>query len=288
MTTDVFFGSQAEREKQYDARSSVADFPGYMQAYADRAREVAASHLARIDIAYGPASAQRLDIFAPSGAACAPVFMFIHGGYWRALRKEDMYGIAPELVKAGIAVVFVEYTLAPEATLAQIVGEMQAAVAWLYAHGRAHGLDPDRLYVGGSSAGGHLAAMLMTLGWPARNGLPDDVIKGGVALSGLFDLRPLIDTVVNSWLHLSEAEAWSLSPAAHPPQTTGEMVLSVGGKETLGFKQQTCVLEKQWRLAGLPVVRVDMPDADHFNIVFALADEASPLFQATRDLILRK
>jgi len=287
LTIDVFFDAQPTRETQYDARGSVDDFPGYMRRYAERAHAARRHHPGSIDLPYGPGVAERLDIFPAPGARLAPVFVFIHGGYWRALSKEDMHGVVPALTQAGVAVVALEYTLAPEATLAEIVREVRSAVAWLHAHGRVYGLDPDRIHVSGSSAGGHLAAMLMAPEWPARYGLPDNVIKGAVALSGLFDLRPLCDTVVNSWLQLTEAQAWALSPMSHVPPTSAPLILAVGEQETLGFKRQTQAMHALWQQHGLPVSMMEVDAADHFSIVFDLADEKSGLFKATLDMILR-
>jgi len=285
MTIDVFFDAQPTRETQYDARASVDDFPAYMRQYAERAHTARRNHPAILGLPYGPGVAEKLDIFPAAGAPLAPVFIFIHGGYWRALSKEDMHGVVPALTQAGVAVVLLEYTLAPEATLAEIVREVRSALAWIHAHGRAYGLDPDRIHVSGSSAGGHLAAMLMAPGWPARYGLPEDVIKGAVALSGLFDLRPLCDTVVNDWLQLTDAQAWALSPMAHVPATSAPLILAVGGKETLGFKRQTQAMHALWQQHGLSVSMMEVAAADHFSIVFDLADEKSGLFKATLDMI---
>ena len=318
MSVDLLFASQAEREVQYDARASVADFAGYMREYAERSAQVRARHAAVLDLQYGPGIAERLDIFlpdamarhgtaAPRGATAAPdaaarsrnvapvagtsvpsapVFIFIHGGYWRAQRKEDMYSFLPAFTQAGIAVVVVEYTLVPEATLAEVVREMRSALAWLYQNAANHGLDADRFFVGGSSAGGHLAAMLMAPDWPARYGLPDDVVKGAVALSGLFDLRPLCGTVVNSWLHLTEAQALSLSPINLTPTRPCPLVLAVGGRETEGFKRQTQAMKAHWQRHGMPVNEVAAPDCDHFSLLFELGRKESDLFAATRALMM--
>ncbi len=287
MSVELLFDSQAEREMQYDARASVADFAGYMREYAERSETVRTGHPALLDIAYGPGIAERLDIFLPvARAAPAPVLVFIHGGYWRAQRKEDMCSFVPAYTQAGIAVVIVEYTLVPEATLAEVVREMRSALAWLHRHGSHYGLDADRLFVSGSSAGGHLAAMLMAPDWPARYGLPDDVIKGAVALSGLFDLRPLCTTVVNSWLQLTETQALALSPIQYVPARSGPLILAVGGRETQGFKNQTQAMWQTWQSHGLTVHQVDAPDCDHFSLLFELGTPDSALFQATRQMIL--
>lgn len=287
MSVDLLFGSQAEREVQYDARASVADFAGYMREYAERSEQVRARCAGVLDLHYGPGMAERLDIFLPAASAApAPVLVFIHGGYWRAQRKEDMCSFVPAYTQAGIAVVVVEYTLVPEATLAEMVREMRSALAWIYQNAQHYGLDRERLFVSGSSAGGHLAAMLMAPGWPQRFGLPEDVVKGGVALSGLFDLRPLCQTVVNSWLQLSEAQAWELSPLRSIPARCGPLLLAVGGRETLGFHNQTQAMLQAWQQQGLGVAQIAAAECDHFSLLFELGRPESALCASTKALIL--
>ena len=131
---------------------------------------------------------------------------------------------------AGAAVATLEYAAA-RSHAARVVREVRSAVAWLYRNAAAYGVDPARIYVSGSSAGGHLAGMLAAPDWQARYGVPDDVIKGTLALSGLFDLRPLCDISVNDWLRLTPEQARLQSPIFHLPAQAGPMLLAVGGLE---------------------------------------------------------
>lgn len=205
---DLFFPTIAEREVQYNARESVADFDACVRRYAESAAAVKSRRPGLLNLRYGMGQDERLDLFLPAAnRGPAPLFVFIHGGYWRAQRKEDAPVMAEAFNAAGAAVAVPEYTLAPEATLPEIVREMRSALAWLYHNAATYGVDPERIYVGGSSAGGHLAAMLAAPAWPARYGVPDDVIKGTLALSGLFDLRPLCDVLPNTWLQLTPEQA---------------------------------------------------------------------------------
>lgn len=283
---DLLFSDLAERAVQYNARASVPDFDACVREYAELAA-VACSRCAAVpDLYYGMGAAERLDIFLPR-ADCrpAPVFVFIHGGYWRSQTKEDAPIMAPVFNAAGVAVVPVEYTLLPEGTLGETVREVRSAIAWIYHHAEQYGLDRNRIYVGGSSAGGHLAGMLAAAGWQDRYRVPDDVIKGVVALSGLYDIRPLCDINVNEWLRLYPDQAERLSPLFHLPRPGLPMIVSVGGLETQGFKNQTAAYEAACREAGLDVRRVDAPHCNHFNLLCELAKADSPLTQATLKMI---
>jgi len=182
---------------------------------------------------------------------------------------------------AGAAVAVPEYTLVPEATLGEVVREMRSALAWLYHNAAAYGVDRDRIYVGGSSAGGQLAGMLAAPDWPARYGVPDDVVKGTLALSGLFDLRPLCDILPNTWLQLTPDQAAHQSPIFHLPKRAGPMLLAVGGLETQGFKNQTEAFERAWKGAGLQATRIPTPQCNHFDLVNELEDPNSDLTRAT-------
>src|SRR5690606_2139209 len=139
-----------ERGRQYDARGSVADFDACVAEYASLARKVNRECVGVYDLQYGQARAERVDIFPTVlSAQPAPVVVFIHGGYWRSQGEEDAPRVAQACARAGVAVCTLEDTLLPEATLAEVVGQVRSAVAGLYRNGSAYGLDPRRLYVGG-------------------------------------------------------------------------------------------------------------------------------------------
>lgn len=283
---DLLFDTLEERDRQYNARASVADFDACVRDYAERAQEARRQCVGIHDLRYGMGQAERLDLFPVASArSSAPLLIFIHGGYWRAQTKEDAPLMAKVFTDAGVAVATLEYPLLPEATLAETVREVRSAVAWLYRHGADYGVDPSRIYASGSSAGGHLTGMLMAPGWQASYGLPPDVIKGGVGLSGLYDIQPLCDTHINAWLRLHPEQAKRLSPLFHLPDITTPLVLTVGGLETDGFKNQTNVFEAAWREKGYPVTRVEAAHCNHFNLLCELALPDSPLTRETLKMI---
>jgi arylformamidase len=193
--------------------------------------------------------------------------------------------MAAALTGAGVAVVMLEYTLLPEATLAEVVRETRSAIAWLYRHGSAYGIDPQRIHVCGSSAGGHLVGMLYSDDWQSRFHVPQDVIKGVIGLSGLYDIRPLCDISVNEWLRLYPDQAALLSPALRLPEQAPPLVLAAGGLETTGFKNQTLQFHEDVSKRGLPVSLVPNTHSNHFTIVNELAEPSSELFEATLALI---
>ena len=136
--------------------------------------------------------ARRLDLFPTAAADSAPLFVFIHGGYWRSLDKSDTSFVAPALAQAGLTVVVPNYALCPSVTIEQITMQMVKAVAWTYRNATLYGGNPKRVYVGGHSAGGHLAVMMALCDWPTyAKGLPRDLVKGVLAISGLYDLEPV-------------------------------------------------------------------------------------------------
>lgn len=284
---DLYFADLAERGRQYDARGSVVDFDACVAQYARLAREVNRDCVGLYDLQYGQASTERLDLFPTVlGAQPAPAFIFIHGGYWRSQAKEDAPIMVKPFTQAGVAVCTLEYTLLPEATLPEVIRQVRSAVAWLYRNGLQYGIDPNRLYIGGSSAGAHLAAMAAAQGWPSLYGLPEDVVKGFAGLSGLYELAPLCQIAPNEWLQLHTDQTARVSPLQHLPRAGLPMVLAVGGLETQGFKNQTTTYEAACRAAGLSVNRVPVPQCNHFDLLCEWAAPQSDLTRAVLDMIL--
>lgn len=284
---DLNFSSLEERAVQYNARASVADFDACVAEYTRLADEVKGLCPGVYDLRYGEGVANRLDLFPViQSKQPAPLLVFMHGGYWRSQTKEDAPIMAKAFTDAGIAVCTLEYTLLPEATLAETVREMRSAIAWLYRNAGRYGIDARRIHVAGSSAGGHLAAMLAAPGWQEKFNLPADVIKGMLSLSGLYDIRPLCDINVNEWLQLHPEQAQRLSPLFQLPRADMPVLLAVGGLETDGFKNQTYAYGAACRAQGVAVHRVETPHCNHFNLLCELHDSASDLSKATFKMVL--
>ena len=269
---------------QYNARASVADYEQYPRLYrelSDRAHDTLECFR---DIAYGLGAAERLDIF-PASRPDAPVLLFVHGGYWRALSKADSAFMAPALTAAGACVVVIDYDLAPAVSLDHIVDQVRRALGWIHGNIAAFGGDPQRLYASGSSAGGHLVGMLLAAGWQAEYGLSPHVLRGALPISGLFDLCPLLDTHINGWMQLDEAAARRNSPQFNLPVDGGELVVAYGALETAEFARQSADYLAAWRGRGLPARLLAVPERNHFDVVLELGQPGAPLYQALVELM---
>jgi arylformamidase len=202
------------------------------------------------------------------------------------LSKNESTFMAGALTRRGISVVSVDYALAPAATLEEIIRQVRAAIAWLHHHGAAHGIDPERLHVGGSSAGGHLAAAIVSGGWREQAGLPEDVVKGAMPVSGLFDLAPIARSFVNEWMRLDDARVLATSPIHHLPTRAPKLVLAWGRDETSGFPDQSNRYAAAWRAAGFEAATMEVADRHHFDIILDWCDDDSAMTRACAEMIL--
>ncbi|HMA89206.1 MAG TPA: alpha/beta hydrolase [Burkholderiales bacterium] len=270
--------------REYNNRALVPDHAQYFARWAERSAHARATMTCYLDREYGPAPGEKLDIF-PARKGDGSVLMFIHGGYWRSLDKRDFSYLAPTWVDAGVSLVVVNYDLCPTVTIEEIVRQMLCASAWLYRHAEEYGMDEERLFVCGHSAGAHLTAMMMAALWPVFDpGLPRDLFKGGLAISGVYDLRPLVAVdFLSADLRLDEASALKVSPAYLPPATRAPVYTCVGGLESSEFKRQNALLAQRWRSAV--AADIPMPGRHHFSVVDELANPASPLFAAAKRMM---
>lgn len=274
------FSTQAELDAQYDVECSVPDFTIYAQHYVDESK--LARHRLRCDqdIAFGPTRAEYLDIF-PAEQRNAPILLFIHGGYWRMLSAKEFSCVAFGPVKAGVTVIVVNYALCPAVSVDEIVRQARASVAWTWRNAASFGGDRDRIYVSGHSAGGHLTAMCMNTDWAQDYGLPDDVIKGGCSVSGVFDLRPIRYTGMQPAIQLDDGVIMRNSPQLLPVRKQRTpMLFSVGGDEPAEFQRQTHDYLQQWQLAGNDGQLVPQPGKNHFDAIYGFEEIDSDLCQS--------
>ena len=273
------FRTRAEIDAQYDVESSVEDFGVHVEFFLSNSARARRMLKPALDIPYGPTAAEHLDLY-PARAPDAPVHMFIHGGYWHSLSSKEFSFVAEGLVEAGVAVAVLNYDLCPNVTMTEIVRQNRAAVKWLYENARRYNCDPDRLSVSGHSAGGHLTAMLMATDWPGIYGLPQDVVKSGCAVSGLFDLAPFEHSWLQPKLKLDAGEIARNSPIRHIPQSAGPLIVTLGGDESAEFHRQSQDFLAAWTRAGLPGTYLDLPGLNHFTVLEGYMDRRSPLCSA--------
>jgi arylformamidase len=226
---------------------------------------------AHLGLRYGDAPRCLIDYFAAD--APGPLVVFFHGGYWQMRAKEDFSFIADSLLAHGLHVALVGYTLAPEATLAQIVDEARNALSWLRAHAVEHGGDAHRMVSTGWSAGAHLVAM--TLG--------EAGIAGGLALSGIYDLEPVRLTYVNEKLRLAASEVRALSPL-HLPADAPPLVVAYGDAELPELQRQSRDFFDARMAAGQPVRLLPLPGLNHFTVLREWADPQGQIVRAVREL----
>lgn len=277
--TQLYRGmDRAALDREYDARATVPDIAPFLAAYRSGTAAARRDLPCRIGLAYGPTEPERLDLYPAARPAArpgpAPVFLYIHGGYWRLLDAADSGFMAPFLTRAGACVAVLNYALAPAVTLDEIVRQCRAALAWLRANVAAQGGDPARIHVAGSSAGGHLAAMLASA---------EPCVAGATLLSGLYDLEPLRHCHVHDWLRLDAAAAARNSPALLPPPRVGlPLVFSAAATETGEFLRQTAGHAARCAAAGCAVTTVaPPPGSNHFDLPLQLCAD-TPLSRAVR------
>jgi arylformamidase len=271
----------ADVERGYNNRAAVPEHPRWFARWAELSAAARATLAPRLDLRYGPNPKETLDLFLPVGKARG-TFVFIHGGYWRALDKADHSFVAEPFVASGIAVAVINYDLCPAVSIATIVDECRRAVAWVAREGGGHGANPERIVVGGHSAGGHLAAMMLATDWRAM-GFAADPLAGAVSLSGVHDLGPMVLFSFNADFKLDAAEAARLSPVNLAPRSRAPLLIAVGGDETSEFLRQATLMWDAWpqsRPAGStgPLV---VPARHHFSVVADYADPDSELTRAT-------
>ncbi|WP_174502581.1 alpha/beta hydrolase [Acidiphilium sp. C61] len=249
--------SRIERDRAYDNSSAVPESPALNEARIAASREYRARHAEALDLRYGPRERNLWDIY-PAGTADAPCLVFIHGGYWQRNRREDFACLAEGVRAHGWSCALPGYTLAPEATLAEIVAEINQALDWLAVHGAAHGVS-GKVVLSGWSAGGHLAAM----------GLNHRRVTAGLAISGVFELGPLRDTYLDEKLHLTDEQVAALSPL-RLPAVAKPLAIAYGSRELAALVSDSRDLHALRAASHAPGPLVPVAGADHFTILDAL------------------
>lgn len=276
-------------DRLYNNRALVPDYAEYFARWAQASVIARQTPSCRLDVPYGDGPGETLDIFPASGAK-APVLVFIHGGYWRALDKADHSFIAPVFTQPGACVVIPNYALCPVVTIPHIILQMVKVLAWTYRHIAVSGGDPRRITVVGHSAGGHLAAMLMACAWQAyAKDLPTKLVKNALSISGVYELDSIRRTpFLQESLRLTPAQVKKASPAwlPRPKVSGGRGVLCAvaGGAESAAFLQQKELIRQAWGERVVPVCET-LPGMNHFSMLEALTQPGHRLHQLACSLL---
>jgi arylformamidase len=267
----IVYGSMDRQalDAAYNNSAAVADSELYLDDWLRRSETLRTRMPQHLDLVYGEALRARLDFFA-SDRRGAPTLLFFHGGYWQRNAKESFGFIAEGPLAHGFHVAVAGYTLAPEATMDGIVREARAALHWLHQHLVTLGGDPTRLYVGGWSAGGHLTAMLMG----------EAVVRGGLAISGLFDLEPIRLSYLNDKLGLDAEQARRNSPMLNLPASASSLIIAYGSGELPELQRQSRDFGAAWTAHGLLGQTLEVADCHHYAILEQLAQPSGALAEA--------
>ncbi|WP_031465044.1 alpha/beta hydrolase [Sciscionella sediminilitoris] len=272
-------------DAQYNVRAGIDDYLSVFSRFSRVSAPVRARRDAVLEVFYGDNALQSVDVFpARESTGADPVLVFLHGGYWQSLDKSMFAFLAQSYIERGVCFAAVNYRLAPAVGMDEIVADVRDAIGLVHDKAADFGADPNRLYVAGHSAGGHLTARMLATRW-AELGRPADLIKGGCAISGLYDLDPIQRCYLNDVVGMDEATAQRHSPVHAEPAVPTPLILSVGGDESAEFHRQQREFAAAWRGRGHDCRVVDQPDGHHFRAVERLSEQGDPLFEATLGMV---
>ena len=263
--------TRAQLDAAYNNSAAVKNSAEKLAGWTARSERMRAENGELLDLIYGPRPRNRIDVFR-CGTARAPLLVYIHGGYWQRNAKEFYACLAAGPMARGIDVALVGYTLAPEATLTQIVDEVRSAVRWLRLEGPGRGVAAGKVVLSGWSAGGHLTAMA------------HEEADAGLAISGVFDIEPCRLNYLNEKLNLTEDEVLALSPIRQLPSRSAPLVIAYGTAELPELQRQSRDYHAARKAANLPSKLLALAGHDHFSILEELAEPRGQLTEAVIEL----
>ncbi len=265
-------------DAEYNNRNKVTDFEGYLSGYIRRSEETRQAMDGRRNIAFGPSTEETLDIFYPGRSPGSgdrfPIHVFFHGGYWQALSKDEFSYVANATRGLDSLCVVVNYALIPGVDMDELVTQCRRSLVWLWHHAAEFGGDPQRIIISGHSAGGHLVGMMAATDWPSLDSdCSIDLVKAGLAVSGLMDLEPIRLCYLNDVLGMDVAMSQRNSPTMLDNRSTARVNCVYGSLEGEEYRRQSDSLAARWTHTSSRA----LPDHDHFSIAMQLDDPGSEL-----------
>jgi arylformamidase len=266
--------TQGELDRAYDQAAWAPNSIALIAAYGAESAAARQSYHPKT-MKYGPSAAETLDVFGP-GAGRLPIHVFIHGGAWRSLSKDDASAPASTFVDSGGVYVALNFSNAPGARLPEMLEQCRRALRWVYANAASFGGNGEKIFLSGHSSGAHLAAMVLTTDWTA-DGMPADLVKGALLMSGVYELHPVMLSSRRLYLKLSDDEAVALSPMRHLDRIRCPVALAWGDLESPEFKRQSVVFADALLGMGLQRSRTPLFNTNHFQVPLQLYRPDTPL-----------
>jgi arylformamidase len=271
--------TQAELDAAYDQRIWAPNREEIVRWYGEESAKVRAGIDHRRGVPYGNGEDETLDIFpAKAGSestSSAPIHVHVHGGRWTLFSKDEESFIAPTFVNAGAVCVVIGFSNIPKVRIPDMVDQVKRAIAWIYANAESFGGDPERIHLSAHSSGSHLAGVALLTDWKKDFGLPADIVKSALLISGMYDMRPVILSARSSYVKLSGAEILDLSAILQAEKFGTPATLVYGEQETPEFRRQPREFAEVLESIGKPVRLVEIPGVNHFEVLKMLGDPAS-------------
>ena len=275
-------------EYHFNPRLTIPDAIELIQAipqFAALARETLSG---QIDIRYGHRPKETLDVFPATTATLGsppPALVFIHGGYWRMMDKSDYSHVASDMVHDGITHISLNYDLCPQVTLDGIVDEIRNAIIYIYQNASNLGVDGNRIFLSGHSAGGHLTGMMLKEDW-ATHGMPANFLKGAIPLSPVFEPEAIMHTSINQDVRLNLEMAQRNNVLAGPPSMNGPIIVAVGELEPQGFRQQSVSYVELCHANGIEAEYYEIKGCHHFSALEAFSTKDHELYQKLLAMVI--
>jgi len=289
--TPIYKGMTASQIAElYDDTITIPNFYTLLQENRELAKNIKDKLTPIHDVPYGNEEIQKLDLYVPKHAKNLPVLIDIHGGGWTAGSKEVRSIPAEAIMSQGIIWAPIDYGLAPKYRMENMINHVRTSLAWVYHNISQYGGDPTQIFISGQSAGAHLAATALIPGWHNSFDVPEKLIKGLIALSGIYDLGSLVQpikTETQESLKLTTDEAMLFSPLYHLPKNAITILIAYGNNEPFAYMQEAKDYAKELGSAGCKVSSIIVPDANHFDMINVIGKSDSLLFKTVMEIIFK-